>query len=248
MAASDDDRILVYDVSDRRLVRQVNLSANDKPSRLLVNEIDNELYVLNTGSNSLSTVDLQSYQEVDRQSVGDQPQAMALDESTGKLYVTSNNAREIGIYDRAARTMGVSYSISGAPGELVFNSLDGLMIVALESQRVLQVLDANTGNQRAILTICSQATGLALNPTTQQVFAALGDCREIGVFRPEDEVNLGRIRLSDEPGLMSLDPEYRRLLVTLPATDRVAFVNINSKRVEGEIEVGDGPYQVVILD
>ena len=246
VAASGEDRILVYEIAQRKLLTQITLSAGDEPTRLLINSADDELYVLNRGSNSISVIDLTSFQETDRQVVGVSPTALALDPLTGRVYIASDVAQEIAVYDPVMQSIAMTYALSGVPTELVMNTLGRLLYTAIESRRVLLVLDGETGDERAVLTLCSQAAGLAQNESTRQIYAALARCGEIGIFRAEDELNLGRIRLRHEPGLIALDPENRRLFVTMPKADRVAIINVNSKRTEGEIEVGDHPYQLII--
>ena len=62
----------------------------------------------------------------------------------------------------------------------------------------------------------------------------------------EEELILGRIALPGQPGQITLEPENRRLYVTLVNENAVAIINVNSQKIVDIIDVGQSPYMITV--
>jgi len=246
VANSGDNSIDVIDVPTRQPLRTVPLVFGDTPSRLELSPDERLLYVLNYGSSSLAVFDTQSFQEVGRYSLGSSPVGIATNRLSGYVYVTNRLSDNVNVYEPVNQSVTTTYAAGTSPTELILNSRAGSLYVCHDGQRTLTVLNARTGEQTGTMNLCSEATGLAYNQTSNQLYVASGRCSEIGVFKPENELNVGTVRLPDKPGLITIDPENRQLFAVLPEADALAVVNIITREMTAVIDTGHRPYQAVV--
>jgi len=248
VANSGSDNISVIDISNRQVLRNIELPFGDRPSRLALSPGEDNLYVLNEGSNSLSVIDTRTYQEINRVSLGFSPIGLGADKLSGYVYIGNSLSNNITVYEPARQEIASEMSISGSPREVLIDERNRMLYFSYERQRTLSGIDLTTGNFTVNMNLCSPVTGLAFNRSSRLLYVSLGECSEIGILKPENELNLGRIALPSSPGLLTIDPEARQLMAVLPDSNCVAAVNIINKRLDALIEVGDQPYQVLVAE
>jgi DNA-binding beta-propeller fold protein YncE len=212
---------------------------------LLLAREENRLYVLNRGTDAVSVLSTPSLQDMGRIPVGPGPRSLVRDDRTGYLYIASEVGGEILVYDPLTASVVTALAVDSTPSELAFDaSLRQLHVASGMRRRVLTV-DVETGEITAQTSLCALVEGLVLEPLSRRLFAAAGHCRQVSLLQPVAGMEIRAIALDGEPGLMALSADRRRILVTLPAANRLAICNVNSARVEVGIETGRRPYGVV---
>ncbi len=246
VAVAAAHEIVVLNALSRQAIRRVPLRYGDEPTRLLLSDSEEEIHVLNYGSNVLTTLAVSSLQEISRVAVGERPRAMAAGGVGGYLYVTSELSSRILVYDPTTGSQENSIAVESPASEVLFDGGAEQLFVSSATQGRLTVLGAQSGELVARLDLCSPAASLAYNPVSRRLYAAAAACREIAVFRPEQALEIGVVELPDRPGRMAFDADGRQLLVPLPLANQLAVYNANSADLSGIVEVGEKPYEVVV--
>jgi len=246
VANSEDNDVVVIDLNTRRKLRTIQLRFGDEPCRLALSADEQQLYILNRGSNTLSVYDTQFFQEIDQVTLGMTPTAIDIDRFSGYVYISNLYSENITVYQPIEQNAVAVISAGGTPTEILVDDREKILYLARERQRILSLIDLRTGNTTATLNLCSPAVGLAYHRGSRQLYAALGDCSEIAVLRPENELNLGRINLPGRPGLLTFDPESRYLMAVLPDTGELVIINAVSREIFTKIEVGGQPYMAIV--
>jgi len=246
VAISGDDAIAVIDVLSLQTMRKVTTGFGDEPTRLLLSSDETTLYVLNHGAATLTVLNVGSWQERSRIATGQRPRALTEDRLTGFVYISSELTSEVLVYDPNSDSVVNSFTLDSSPTEIAYDATTRRLYLASAARGRLLALNTDSGVVTAQLSVCAPADGLAFHPASRRLYAALAGCREISVSLPEQDLEVATIRLPDRPGLMAFDAEYRLLLVTLPATARLAVCNPNSTRLVGLVEVGQYPHSVIV--
>jgi YVTN family beta-propeller protein len=246
VALAGSDEIAVIQGQSQRLLRRLPLGSGDNPTRLLLPDREDQLYVLNTGSSSVTVLTTDPLQEAGRIPVGERPHSLADDRRTGFLYVASELTGRILVYDPRLQREVTSIAVDSSPLEVLFADRESQLFVTSSTRRRLMVIDTNGSAVVPQLTLCSNAQSLAYNPTSGRLYAGIGDCKEISISLPDQSLEVGSIRLPDRPGLMAFDSKYRTLMVTLPASHQLASCDVNRAKLTSLVDVGHEPYAVVI--
>jgi DNA-binding beta-propeller fold protein YncE len=246
VALAGSDEIVAIDALSRHIIRRVPLRFGDEPSRILLSEDERTLYVLNQGSDVLVVFAAESLQELSRHPGEEGSRSLDQDRTSGHIYITAEFADEVLVFDPAEGRAIRSITVASSPTEVLVNDRSGELYVSSSSRRRLLIINSRTGALTAQLNLCGPAVGLAYNPVSRRLYAALDNCDEISISRPERTLEISSLRVPGRPGRLSFDSDQRRLLVTLPGLDQLAFYNTNSARLLGLIDVGQRPYAVVV--
>ncbi|MBD3336628.1 MAG: hypothetical protein GF355_14040 [Candidatus Eisenbacteria bacterium] len=242
IACTGSDEILAVDALSRRVIRAAKLSFGDEPTRILLSDDEETLFVLNSGSRVLSVLDAAALQELSRVPLPEGPGGMAVDPRTGRLYVSAELAGEILVFDPALGREVRRLSIPAGPGEIALDPTAGQLHVASPLQKQVLVLDLDSGGIAARFTLCSPPSGMVFDSRSRRLYAAASHCRELAILMPSANLMVDTARLPAEPGLIELDRDARELLIALPDRNQLLVYSLTGLRPEAQIEVGDAPY------
>lgn len=245
VALAGDDAVAVIEAASRRLIRTVALRFGDEPSRLLLVNEDNRLYVLSRGSAAVVVLSTPGMQIVGRIPVEQGPRSLARDERTGYLYIACDLAGEVLVYDPQRAVTITSLVVDSTPAEVAFDTTTRTLFVASGMRRRILAVDVESGQVTARMDLCALAEGLVLSPVSRRLYAAAGHCQQVAVLQPIASMEIRSIGLEADPGQIAMSADHRLILVTLPEANRLAICNVNSARVENTVETGRRPYAVV---
>ncbi|PKK85083.1 MAG: hypothetical protein CVT49_00650 [candidate division Zixibacteria bacterium HGW-Zixibacteria-1] len=246
VANSEDNSVVVIDLNTRQTLRTVLLRYGDEPGRMALSPDEQQLYVVNHGSNTMSVYDTQSFQEMDRVTLGTAPAAIVSDRLSGNVYISNLRSEDVSVYQPIEQAVATTLAVGGSPSEIALDDRDRVLYLAFDRQRKISFIDLRTGNNLGTLNICSPAVGLAYHRGSRQLYTAMADCSEIAIIKPENGLKLGQILVPGRPGLITLDPENRFLLVVMPEENKLVVINVVSREVMAQIEVGERPYMAIV--
>ncbi len=246
VAGSQEDVVTVIDEPSRQIIKKLHLNFGDAPCRLALSPDGRYLYVLNAGSNTVSVVDIIAFQEIVRLNVGNGPVALAVDAFTGLLYVSSKFSSSIEVFDPTDFSQVASVSAGSQGGEISLNSTDKVLYVSHSTLRDISVVDLASGRVLSSVNLCGTVSGLAFNRYVQVLYAGIRSCNEVSLVAPDQGLETGTIALDAEPGRVSLDGQYKQLMVCLPSRDRIDFFSTNSRSRLASVSVGKNPSMIVL--
>jgi len=247
VACAGDHTIMVIDIATRQVLRRLRLNLDDEPERLALAPDEQQLYVMNPGSNSMAVFNASSFEEVGRVSLDLQASSLDVDPSSGWVYTTNEYSDNISIYDPLDESVVTTIPAGNLPTEIALVSPDDLLCVASSGQRSITILSSSTGNVQGTFGLCAVATGLVYDKIQGVMYAAAGDCREISAFRPATALSTGDIALPGRPGLLWIDEDNRKLYACLPNENQVAVVNLTGRKVASTIDTGYKPYMAITV-
>lgn len=209
-------------------------------------------YVVNSGSNSVSVLDLKARREVAQIGVGEDPAAARVSSDGKTLVVANRGGSSVSVIDTAARK--VRSVFEGCPGasdvvilpdsSKAFAACSGghqVMAVQLAHAIRPDGRPATTDRLEALLDVGRGPVQLALKPDGGEVFVSNSLSNSISeIYADKDDV-AGAYLMGADPvrGVVSADNSY--LYVGNLHSDYVTVYSIeDGKRVDA-IHVGDGP-------
>jgi DNA-binding beta-propeller fold protein YncE len=246
VACATGNALDVIDLPTRIRTQTVSLRLRDEPSRLVVSPDEERVHLLCCGSSLVITFESRSLQELWRAVVGEGARDLIVDPESDQVIVSCELSGDLRILDPFSGLEISRITTVATPGELCLHPNSRNLLVASALQRLLYVVEPATGKVITRMSLCSPAVGLAFDARSGRLYASQGECREIALLRPESGLDVGSIRFNTATGLPTLDPDLGILLVPLPGDETVAFVNTTRNQQVDAIEVGRGPYMVVV--
>jgi YVTN family beta-propeller protein len=246
VAASGDDAVQIIDVLKGKIIGSIILQFKDEPVDLALTRDGKTLVSVNHGSNTISIIDAVSGIEARRVKVGERPVSAVLDPAGVKAYIMNSMSNTISVVDLSQRVISITLGIEGSPARGAFNrNGDRLYVISTDSPN-LTIIDTARLTVVEKLFIGMGAVSIKVDVRTNLILVGMQAGEGISVISPFSLMLIDTIGIAGDAAFMTIDDEEYSLLVTLPDRETLQKVNLTSKRIMAEIEVGEAAYAVVV--
>jgi len=247
VALSGEDSIGVIDILSGNVSQEIRLSPGDAPTEVALTPDGRTLLSANRGSNTVSLIDPQSRFEQGRISVGIGPRAVVADQTGRRAYVLNTASNTISVVDVPSRALLRTIQVETGPVRGQFNRRGDRLYIIHEVSPYVTVINPNTLAVVGRFRVRSPMEAVRVDPNTDQVY--LGGMREIvvGLYDPLSFAAVGFVNTGTGIVAMTTDADENNLYMVSAEKNSLLISSRLSKRIVGEIDVGEGPYWVVVM-
>ncbi len=247
VALSADDAIEVIDITLAEVVDRLKLNIGDRPRELALTPDGRFLLCVNTGSNTVSFIDPGSLHEVGRINVGKSPNSILIDQTGRRGFVFNTLSNTFSVIDIPNRGTIGTISTESTPLRGQFNRRgDKLYVIHDDSSYLLEF-------NAALLTLLRKdkvkfgENSIKVDNKTDYVY--LGRKRDVTVevYEPFMFSVIDFINTGGDIEYMTIDGEQYYLYLVNSGKRTAMVVNLVSKKVIAEFDVGEGPYWVTMM-
>lgn len=248
IAVSDEDSIEVVDIISGDIIQKMFLNGGDNPSELVLTPDGLLLFVVNSESDSVSMVDAFTLVELKRLNVGDGPRSILLDRTGRKAYVFNRFSNTISVIDVPTRSVAAVISTEPGPLRGQFNRRGDRLFVFYESSPYLNVFDPFTLNVVKRVFVGTGVSTLKVDTNTDMLYLGRRHDSIIEVYDPFSIIPVETFSAGGGVNYMTIDGEGNNLCVLLPEKNKLVMINLISKRIVSEMDVGEDPFWVTVME
>jgi YVTN family beta-propeller protein len=210
----------------------------------------NLAYVANSGSNSVSVVDLKARREISRMGAGEEPVAASIAPDGKSLVVANRKANSVTVIDPASGNVRAVFGdCPGAAGAVILPDSSKVFVRCSAGHQVMVIAlaraeahPAQPDRLETLMDVGRAPVDLALKPDGGEIFASNSLSDSVSeIYNTTDEVG-DTYMIGADPvrGLVSRDNAL--LYVANQRSQEVTVYSIDDgKRLSPSIHVGDGP-------
>jgi YVTN family beta-propeller protein len=247
VALSGEDSVDIIDIMGGNISDRIRLNPGDEPRELALTPDGRTLLSANTGSGTVSFIDTTSRFEVARIKVGEGPNSMLIDPTGRRALVFDSLSNDISVIDISAR--GVTATISTDPGPVrgQFSRRGDKLYVIQELSPFVLVFNPTLLTVVGRFAVRPGMISMKVDPNTDLIY--LGRKRDItvGLYDPFAFAAIGFINTGATIAYMAIDGDDNTLFMVAPDMKRVFVSSLTSRRIVGEIDVGEGPYWATMM-
>jgi len=240
-AANGQGSVTVVDAETNTVA--ATISVHRQPVSI---ELDGDLaYVANSGSNTVSVLDLKARREIGAIGTGEQPSAARISPDGKTLVVANRQGNSVTVIDAAARQVrAVFEGCPGASDVAILPDSSKAFAACSGGHQILSIALAHGGRPDRLEALMDVGRGplqLALKPDGGEVFVSNSLSGSISeVITGTNDVS-GAYMMGDDPvrGLVSAD-NAMLYVANFKSQDVIVYAIDDGKRA-GSIHVGDGP-------
>ncbi len=245
VALAGDDALAVVDVAAGEPVNRINLQAGDRP-RDLVALSDGTLLVVNTGTRTASFVDPVSSQILARVPVGDQPWSITLDRRQPRAYVMNRWSNNVTVIDVSNRTVVATIPTGPEPLWAQPNRAGTRLYLLCAGSPYMDVLTLPGLTVATRVYVGLGASALRVDPRSDLVYVAMAGEHRVRAFEPYSLLPVDEFAVPAPVSFLAIDELDNTLIALLSGRNGVAVIDLTSRRVLAELDVGADPNQVVL--
>lgn len=223
------NRLYVWDMHLNRVNLQLTVGAF--PLGLTLDKARNKAYVANCGDDSLSVIDLTTYQTLDTVAIGSEPVGVALSIDGSQLYVSQHGDKSLAVLDPSDHQLLNQITLSHAPGNLVLSANGETAYITTAEGEYLLVVDLKNQVETQIIPLDSipgtfgssttQSTSLGENTESETIYSCFNQIIHT--------VNNARVTTHNRG--ISLTPDGDRVVTAVAETETVYVIDTTTHSI-----------------
>lgn len=211
-------------------------------------------YITNQGDHTVSIVDLNTLQSVNKLAVGQAPVGVAIDHFSQRLFVSNVESRSISVIDIAKPTVLGEVKLGFTPVGLQLSKDGSLLFVAdwfadrIFVYRQATLMKALANNQPAEvekeILLGRAPAGMAISREGASLYVTLRDSNNVGVIDVRTLTPIHTIPVGQHPFGISLSNDGRTMVVVNVESNSISLIDTHQDKVTDTIRVGEHPYCV----
>ena len=251
VALAGEDGVEVLDITKGEVIRRIRLKQGDSPAEVALTPDGRLLLTVNSGSNTASIVDPLSFTELKRVDVGDTPSSILLDPTGVRAYVFNTFSTSITVIDIASRSVVAVLSSEPGLSRGQFNRRGDVLYTIHELGSSLRLLQAFSSVVQQRVHVGMGLSALKVDAATDLIYAGKRNDAEIEIYEPMSMTSNNSIASIRMEGggtdYMTIDGEENNLYVVNGATRTLQVINLISREITAELDVGEEPYWVSLV-
>jgi YVTN family beta-propeller protein len=244
---TEDDSVEVIDLDSEDIINRIRLNAGDRPLELVLSPDGSVLFVANSGSDSVSIINTSTLLEQTRLTVGFKPMSILLDRTGRKAFVFNALSNTISVIDVPNRSVSSTITTEQGPVRGQFNRRGDRLFVIFEGSPYLIVLDPFNFAIVKRVFVGAGVSALKVDTNTDMLYLGRRYDSFIEVYDPFSIMPTEAFDAGGGVGYMTIDNEGNNLLAVLPDRKSLVTVNLVSKKIISEIDIGDSPFWTAIM-
>jgi YVTN family beta-propeller protein len=243
----DEDVIEVIDVTAGDIVNRMRLNTGDRPKELALTPDGKMLLSVNTGSNTVSFIDSLSLFETGRVNVGNGPHSVLIDQTGRRAFVPNTISSTLSIIDIPNRSIVTSIATDQGPVRTQFNRLGDKLYIIHNIGHNVTVLDPRSVAVQRRFPVRTGMQSIKVDTRSDLVYIGRKADLAVEVYNAFSFVPIDYVRAGGSVVHMAIDGEENNLYMVSPDRKKVTVANLVSKKIRGEMDVGEGPYWVTMV-
>jgi YVTN family beta-propeller protein len=247
LALSGQDALDVFDVKENDFIDRIRLNPGDEPTFVGLSADGKTAITANTGSNSVSIIDVQSLAEVAHLPTGTGPEFLLMDRAGRRAFVFNRLSNSITVIDLALRLVAGTITTESAPIYGQFNKKgDRLYVAHAMTPNILEIsLDTLTTTRR--INAGSGISAMKVNTATDLLYVATRFGGIIDIYDPFSLMPGNFLKADGGVSYLTIDGEENNLVALHPRNQLIRLINLVSKQQRGVIDTGADPYCAVLF-
>jgi len=247
VAITNDDTIEVIDILVGEVVDRLRLNNGDRPLELAMTPDGKSLLSVNTGSNTVSFIDPYSSLEVSRVSVGKSPNSILIDQTGRRGFVFNTLSNNISVIDIPNKALVRNIPTEVGPLRGQFNRRGDRLYVIQDGSSYLLEMDAAFYSVMRRNKVKFGMNAIKIDKRTDYIYLGRKGDVTMEVYDPFTWVPIDYIPTDGDIQYMAIDGEQNYLYLINSGKRTVMVVNLVSRKMIAEFDVGEGPYWVTMM-
>jgi YVTN family beta-propeller protein len=247
VALAGDDAIAVIDALEGKIINRLSLNFGDKPTDLALAPDGRTLVAVNHDSNTISIIDAISLFEADRIKVGERPTSAVINPAGSLAFITNSLSNTVSVVDLNRKVPIATLAVEAAPTRASFNQNGDKLYVINRNSTNLTVIDPSRLIVSEKIFAGIGAISIEVDRQTGLIYIGKRFGREVSIIAPRLLMFIDTIEARGSVTFLTIDNEENSLFAVLQDKKVLQKINLTSKRIVSEIEVGKGAYAVVVM-
>ncbi len=223
------------------------VTVGSDPQSVAVRSDGRYAYITNSGDDTLSVLDLFSFQVIgDPIAVGDTPFDVALNSDGSLIYVTNQGDNTVTVLSSADYSTVATIDVGSLPAGLAVSPDGAQAFVANSGDATLSVIDTASHEVSQTIALDARPFDVFVDAQKSRLYVSIGEIAQVFVFSLDDLTLESVIGVGVTPQGIATTPDGESLLVADFSSDLLDIFETDNFTVQGVLQVGSQPWEVAV--
>jgi YVTN family beta-propeller protein len=147
-----------------------NISVGDSPSVIRFNPHTNTIYVANSGSDTVSVIDVKNNTNIKNITVGDRPQDIVIPQYRNTIYVANSGSDTVSVIDGDNNTKIKDIKVGRDPSKIGINDNAKMVYVLNHEDGTISVINSKNNTKIKDIKVGRDPSGILIGPTKNSIY------------------------------------------------------------------------------
>jgi YVTN family beta-propeller protein/VCBS repeat-containing protein len=221
-----------------------DVAVGTDPGAVAVSADNKRAYVVNSGSNTVSVVDIGTGSVEATIQVGNRPSAVAVGDNA--VYVANMFDNSVSVINTESNTVIATIGVGDAPRNMTLSADGAQLYVANTNSATVSVIDTATAKVVDSIGVGGDPTTVVATPDGATLYVGNATSGSVAVVDTATGVVTGRIDVKGNVQAMALSPDGKSVYVAGYDTGGVAVIDTATRTVTTEFAVGSYPDAIAV--
>ena len=215
------------------------------PASVAVNTATNQIYVANSGSNTLSVISGATNTILATVSEELAPVSVAVNAATNQIYVANSGSNTVAVLSASTYVLIGTVEVGSHPSSVAVNPTTGVVYVANYGSSSVSVINGATNAVIATLAVGSNPYSVAFSPVTGDIYVANYGSNTVSVIDGSLYAPIATVNVGAEPSSVAVNSTTGNIYVANSGSGTVSVIS-PANAVIATVNVGLQPSSVAV--
>lgn len=220
------------------------ITVGTTPTGVAYDPVKGEVFVCNSGYNTVSVISDSTNAVVATTTVGISPTGAAYDSSKGEIFVSNHGSNSVSVISDSNNAVVATVPVGTTPNNLAYDSGKGEIFVVNSGDNTVSVISDTSNTVVATVTVGTNPNKVIYDSATGEVFVCNSGYNTVSVISDSTNAVVATITVGTSPAGAAYDPSKSEIFVANYGGTTVSVVSDSTNAVVATVTVGTVPYGV----
>jgi YVTN family beta-propeller protein len=220
------------------------ITVGTSPIGIAYDSVKGELFVANSGYNTVSIISDNSNSVTKTVTVGTSPTGIAYDSGKGEIFVTNHGSNSVSVISDTSNLVVKTIPVGTSPINIAYDSGQNKIYVANSGDNTVSVISDSSNLVVATVPVGTNPNKIIYDPSNGEVYVANSGYNTVSVISDISDSVVKTITVGSGPAGGAYDSGMNEIFIANSVPGTVSVISDRTNSVVATITVGTTPYGI----
>jgi len=220
------------------------ITVGTSPSGIAYDPTKSELYVANSGYNTVSVISDSSNSVVKTVTVGTSPTGAVYDAGKSEIFITNYGSNSVSVISDSSNLVVKTVTVGTSPSNIAYDSGQNEIFVVNSGDNTVSIISDSSNTVLTTVPVGTKPNKVIYDPTMGEVFVANSGYNTVSVISDSSNSVVKTITVGSGPSGGAYDSGVHEIFIANSVPGTVSIISDSSDSVLTTITVGTTPYGI----
>jgi len=220
------------------------ITVGTSPSGIAYDSTNGDLYVANSGYNTVSVISDSSNSVIKTITVGNGPTGVVYDSGRSEIYVTNYGSNSVSVISDSSNLLLKTITVGTSPSNIAYDSGQNKIFVVNSADNTVSVISDSSNLVLSTVSVGIKPNKVIYDPAVGEVFVANSGYNTVSVISDISDSVIKTITVGSGPSGGAYDSGMHEIFIANSVPGTVSVISDSTNSIVATVTVGTTPYGI----